>query len=394
MFDGSTASRRSPSRSWRGCRMRSRIFAKAAAQSWSCRRRWRRGRRPVASGRSCSRRGAWRAVISLPSGAVRPYHVPVHLWVLDRPIGQGPVDPRVLLVDGATRADLGGSESTLASASWQELSDTVLTAWRSFTGDSAVDDGEAGRWRVVRAIDLLDEAVDVSPARHVAPLESGKLPSQTVEEARALHGRLRTALAALEHGLAGGDWPSGADRPSLADRQCSRNSRAATDWWKFIEERRLLHVMRTWRDRISSAPGLSYVRPTYCQGDPPSGTVPDGDVESEWVKIRSGDVIIPAVASGSFRARVATQEDHEAFLGQNLHLVRPNVALIDPWFLAGLLVTPASVQQASYGTTFMRIDARRPRRALAAAARTTTLRCCLPSPARFRQHRQANSQPC
>lgn len=303
------------------------------------------------------RRGAWRAVISLPSGAVRPYHVPVHLWVLDRPIGQGPVDPRVLLVDGATRADLGGSESTLASASWQELSDTVLTAWRSFTGDSAVDDGEAGRWRVVRAIDLLDEAVDVSPARHVAPLESGKLPSQTVEEARAMQGRLRTALAALEHGLPGGDWPSGADRPSwrtASVAELARNGLVEIHRGAATAPR---HADLAGQDLFGAWAVLRAA--DVLQGDPPSGTVPDGDVESEWVKIRSGDVIIPAVASGSFRARVATQEDHGAFLGQNLHLVRPNVALIDPWFLAGLLVTPASVQQASYGTTFMRIDARR-----------------------------------
>ena len=53
------------------------------------------------------RRGALRAVIALPPGAVRPRHVPVHLWLLTRPDDRVPLDPRMLLVDGSSLAAWG-----------------------------------------------------------------------------------------------------------------------------------------------------------------------------------------------------------------------------------------------------------------------------------------------
>ncbi|HEX7165090.1 MAG TPA: N-6 DNA methylase [Trebonia sp.] len=47
------------------------------------------------------RRGALRAVIALPSGLARPVHVPVCLWVFQRPADTIAIDPRVLFVDVA-----------------------------------------------------------------------------------------------------------------------------------------------------------------------------------------------------------------------------------------------------------------------------------------------------
>ena len=63
-----------------------------------------------------------------------------------------------------------------------------------------------GGWRVVRAIDLLDESVDVSPVRHVAPPQAGLSPSWTRDEVRALSRRLHAALATAQAVLPGEDW--------------------------------------------------------------------------------------------------------------------------------------------------------------------------------------------
>ena len=50
----------------------------------------------------------------------------------------------------------------------------------------------------MRAIDLLDEAVDLTPARHVGAAGPGKTPSQTSETLSRLRVRLHEAAAALE----------------------------------------------------------------------------------------------------------------------------------------------------------------------------------------------------
>jgi hypothetical protein len=94
-------------------------------------------------------------------------------------------------------------------------------------------------------------------------------------------------------------------------------------------------------------------------GEPPSGMAPDGPVQSGWVVIQPDDVIVPAVASGQLRARVAGQEDEGAVLGRGLHLIRPDLERLDPWFLGGFLGSPVSVHQASVGSTGSRIDIRR-----------------------------------
>jgi hypothetical protein len=67
----------------------------------------------------------------------------------------------------------------------------------------------------------------------------------------------------------------------------------------------------------------------------------------------------PPLAAGPVTTRVAAGEDEEAILGRGLHLVRVRPGRVDPWFLAGFLSSPASIQQASYGSTVTRIDVRR-----------------------------------
>ena len=67
------------------------------------------------------RRGALRAVASLPPGAARPSHIPLQLWILERPQGPVPSDPLVLLADlaEAPGAAVGRDESRLAAGPGQ-----------------------------------------------------------------------------------------------------------------------------------------------------------------------------------------------------------------------------------------------------------------------------------
>lgn len=267
------------------------------------------------------RRGTLRAVISMPLGAVRPRHVGVHLWVLATPVGLASTDPRVLLVQESARpgeaSEASGTGSRSRQASWDGFAGTVAAAWHVFTSGSQADDDQPGRWKVVRAIDLLDETVDVSPARHVGPAAHAASPAQTRDEVRALTGQLRAALTGLADGLPEDDWPAG-DQGTA---------------WPAVTVAELARRGLVEFHRGSGHPGET--------------------------RLREGDVLVPVAASGPLRGRVVTTKDAGTILGRHLHLIRPDSATLDPWFLAGCLAAPASVQQASYGTAASRIDARR-----------------------------------
>ena len=310
------------------------------------------------------RRGALRAVVSLPAGAARPSHIPLQVWVLERPASTGPSDPLILLADLAELPPPAGDNGAGAQAGWQQVQDIILEAWRSFSGGAteaaSSEAGEdcAGTWRVMRVIDLLDEAVDLTPARHVGTGGSRKSPSQTSETVKLLRSRMRTALAVLEEHAPGIGW---------LPREDAGNWRTVT-----IAELARSGLVMLHRAQGPAAPSAGLPADPHpagvCAvltltdvkaGSAPSGAVPQDAVQEGWVKISAGDVIIPAALDYLTRALVATGEHDGAILGEGLHLIRPDLARMDPWFLGGVLSARHNARQASYGTTSIRIDARR-----------------------------------
>jgi SAM-dependent methyltransferase len=301
------------------------------------------------------RRGAIRAITSLPSGAAHPRNVGLHLWVLQRPIAEISADFRTLFVHAAAEADEAVDGRRLP-VSWQQASAVISRAWSSFLADGEIK--EPGPWCTVPAIDLLDDAVDLTPARQVGAWPAAPTPSETARAAGAARARLLGVMAGLGEAVPGEDWtPSGATprwrTVSIGDLarggavSVHRASAVAPADDELVED----------LDPDDGWPVLTY-------GDvvgsrPPSAAASGGVVEPGWVKIRAGDVIIPAMAAGPVSARVAAGEDEEAVLGRGLHLIRADPGRIDPWFLAGFLASPASIQQASYGSTVTRIDVRR-----------------------------------
>ncbi|CAM5558795.1 N-6 DNA methylase [Streptomyces californicus] len=225
---------------------------------------------------------------------------------------------------------------------WPAVRAAVLDAWRERADVEGVS-------RVVPVVELLDDDVDLAPARHLprpapgggasglgeireklaetlrltaelvppaaVPAGSAHLPLTTVGElARAGALRLRTGTAA----------PGSAPVPVLTEH-----------------------------DVLTGAAPAAPAAPPAAEA---TGTDADAD---ETVLLEPGDVVVPVLGGGS-AARVVDGTTAGAALGRNLQLLRPDPAALDPWFLAGFLRGTANHRQASsHASTAARLDARR-----------------------------------
>lgn len=273
------------------------------------------------------RRGHLRAVIALPPGVAAPHGVPLHLWVLRRAAADAPPPARALLIDAADG----------------ELGDTaprVLAAWRAFAATPDGDVEEAGFARAVPVIELLDEDVDLTPARRqpaVVGEATGEHLVRTRERLAAIVGELPALLPQVTPA------PDGPDGSFLTVGELAKTGAL-----------QLIGPVRA---------GTSTPTPD----GPPVLTVPDviagveasGRVDDRFgqeIPLAVGDVVVPMIAR-QLTARVVTAEG--ALLGRNLYLLRPNPTALDPWFLAGQLRTSANEKQSSSLSGTMRFDIRR-----------------------------------
>jgi SAM-dependent methyltransferase len=282
------------------------------------------------------RRGALRAVIALPAGSAPPYGIPLHLWVLRRPGGGAPPPPQLLMVDAGNLSD--GPDKP----SWQSLRTAVLDAWQAFDRHGAVPE-QPGVSRGVPLIDLLDDDVDLTPARHLPPksLAGGGQPGLSEIRDRLTAALRRTAELAPAPVAQGAPahWP-------------------VTTVGELARAGALL--MRTGGAGATSRGGGPKVLTEHdvVVGGAPSGVLPEGPDE-EPVFVEAGDVVLPVLGRGTV-TRVAGESAAGSALGRNLYLLRPDPETIDPWFLAGFLRGTANNQQASsYTSTSSRLDVRR-----------------------------------
>ncbi|MEV0938472.1 N-6 DNA methylase [Streptomyces phaeochromogenes] len=279
------------------------------------------------------RRGALRAVIALPPGAAPPYNLPLHLWVLRRPaLAAHPAQPEVLLADtGAFTADSRGG------LDWQSVRTAVLDAWRPFDRTGTAPE-QPGLSRSVPVIELLDDDVDLAPARHLPPPAAGGGAEQLADVRDRLGETLRRT----------GDLT-----PPAAD------PRPPTRWPLTtigeLARGGALQLRTGGNGGHARVPVLT--DHDVLAGTAPSGTLPESDEEA--VLTEPGDVVVPVLGGGAI-ARVVDEATAGAALGRNLALLRPDPAAIDPWFLAGFLRGTANNRQASsYASTATRLDARR-----------------------------------
>ncbi|WP_151477005.1 N-6 DNA methylase [Streptomyces albicerus] len=279
------------------------------------------------------RRGALRAVIALPPGAAPPYNLPLHLWVLRRPaVTAHPAQPEMLLADtGVFTADSRGG------LDWQSVRTAVLDAWRPFDRTGTVPQ-QPGLSRSVPVIELLDDDVDLAPARHLPPPAAGGGAEQLASVRERLGETLR---------LTGDLTPPAADP--------RRPSRWPLTTIGELARGGALQLRTGGNGGHARVPVLT--DHDVLAGTAPSGTLPESDEEP--VLTEPGDVVVPVLGGGSI-ARVVDDATAGAALGRNLALLRPDPAALDPWFLAGFLRGTANNRQASsYASTATRLDVRR-----------------------------------
>ncbi|WP_411134924.1 N-6 DNA methylase [Streptomyces sp. C10] len=305
------------------------------------------------------RRGALRAVIALPAGAAPPNGVPLHLWVLRKPGGGRPPVPQLLVVDTADLAT--GTPAGRDKPDWQSVHDTAVEAWQTFDREGGIEERPGVR-RSLAAIDLLDDDVDLAPARHLPPPAAAGGPAELAR----VRDRLTATLARTTELT---------PRPAAGDTVPD----PATARWPLTTVGELARsgalVLRAGGAGTAS-PELGDVPAVLTDhdvigGGAPSGALPEAPASGpaeEPVLVRAGDVVVPVLGGGAI-ARVVDDATAGAALGRNLTLLRPDPAALDPWFLAGFLRGTANTRQASsYASTATRLDVRRlqlPRLALA-----------------------------
>src|SRR3984957_4868119 len=202
------------------------------------------------------RKGALRAVIALSAA-----NQTNHLWLLRRPAGDVP--PSVLMMAVAD-------------------SSAIVATWQRFSSDPRHE--EPGVSRAVPVIDLLDDEVDLNPARH--------LSAQPAERTAERFAETREGLAAVVSRL-----PRMLPEPRPGDR-----TRPLT----FVT---VAELTRTGQLEVHQAPLRAdagdgsaplLTAEDVVEGRPPSGRGQPGE---RWITARTGDIVVTASAAGRLTAR-------------------------------------------------------------------------------------------
>ncbi|MFF5796308.1 N-6 DNA methylase [Streptomyces albogriseolus] len=339
---------------------------------------------PATAGRASGRRvraelvrsGALRAVIALPVGASVPLHVGLQVWVLQRPEPGGPARKSVLFVDTAadavtdtTAGGRGGAAVTgrtrsggrSASLDWEAITAHAVGAWQAYTRNPDAFEGEPGVAHAVGVVDLLDDVVDLTPARLVRASRAEVDPAELSAEVEAARRGLVGAARSLERAAGRERWSAAGASP--------REWRTATV--SDLARGGALTLLRTVPEGARSradgdGSGRRGMRPETARAvltgsDIMRGSIPTGDPAElpghTAPVIAVGDVLVRAIASADGpMSRVAGEEEAGALLGLHVHLFRPDPKRLDAWFLAGFLGAEENIAGASTGSTVLTVS--------------------------------------
>lgn len=311
------------------------------------------------------RQGVLRTIIALPA-AVAPPYAPLHLWVLERPDGKTEPDQLALFVDAVPEARSGvdyatsSAAGTMPAASWRAFTRSVEIA-----GDSPRDPGKRAvcsgggrnaKWCVTRVADLLDdtglldesqrldETVDLTPARVRAHFSAWHR-ERDKESARRRGGvQPENPAAALVHARVGRSVIArGIDGLAEILRRLDWLGEAGEAGDGHEAEPRPALPAGPWRTaavpELARLGLLRYRRGGTAQAQP----------------LRAGDVLVPAVVTEGAEATVVGEDRAGDPAGPGVHVIRPDHARLSSWFLAGFLLSPASLRTAAGN----RVDVRR-----------------------------------
>lgn len=297
------------------------------------------------------RTGALRALIALPVGSAPPHSVGLHLWLLRKPAEDAPPPTTLLLVDAEDGERTG--RDPRPPVDWDALLRSVPGLVQAYEA-GATPARTAVRSTVVPVVGLLDEQVDLTPARHV-PADSGSAARRARRswgEFTSVLGRLEeisTALAPLRQLTDDGPQPSMTSVDELLRAEALH-----------------LHGGQTLpREAVHHGPRPRGAVPVLTVADLLHGTEPTGwlgphqvTAFGEHLTLTAPHDVVVAGTSQLFDAWV--EEAAPMVLVPQILALRPDRDLLDPWFLAGCLRSPGNTRQAgSHSTHASRVDVRR-----------------------------------
>ncbi|MFF4149130.1 N-6 DNA methylase [Streptomyces sp. NPDC001651] len=324
---------------------------------------------PATASRSSGRRiraelirsGALRAVAALPPGAAVPLHIGLQVWVLQRPEPTRPAYQSVLFVDPVGEPSTPGRGATRSgSVDWTRVTEQILSAWTAYAGDPDGFEAQAGVARAVSVVDLLDEVVDVTPARQVRASQSDIDPQDLAREAAAARAGLSAAVRTVAE-LAGTTAWDAAGASAREWRTATVSDLARGGALKVLRAVPVSPRAAAEAEALDAGSGDSRdPRPVLTGRDFNAGTGPTGlslELQAEQMpEIAEGDVLVRSLVGGSGpMARVAGEAEAGALLGTGLHLFRPDPARLDPWFLLGFLSSEANLAGASTGSSTLHL---------------------------------------
>lgn len=305
-----------------------------------------------------ARSGVLRAVIALPPGSAPPYSVPLHLWILQASDGthRNPHAGRALLLvdagdfaDSAPHAEPGGID-------WDSLHKAVVEA---VTTESVNPRGHAssGREASVRhalapLIELLDDEVDLTPARHV-PTDGSLSPTALADSWTRLAHLLnelddaRTALSSIDFELS--------DMPAVGATSVGELVRAGVLKLKSGQ----LPPEGSIRSGAAESDAIPVLTmPDLLMDGEPRGWLPAVEVAANSLVIAErGDVVVGGMSRGFF---AWVEEKTRTVLSAQIHALEVDSDALDPWFIAGCLRAPANVRQAgTHASSTARVDVRK-----------------------------------
>jgi type I restriction-modification system DNA methylase subunit len=307
------------------------------------------------------RAGAIRGVIALPTGSAAPYGVSLHLWVLQAPAPTAADDIRreVLMID-ATSSGLRRGTGAFG-IDGPELHEHVVAGIRSFVARS--ESNANGRRRgaavlpegciAVPVVDLLDEQVDLTPARYVpdAKVSDGLQLRDSwlhLEDLLKTLGELAELLSrfylAGDVGTVVMTTVGDLDRAQALTVHAGREAPA--------------ELIRLEDPSEGAVPMLTV--PDLLTDGKPGSWLPADQVSragGALIIAEAGDVVVVGVerAYGAW-----VQTDGPVALGPQLYRLRVDPALLNPWFIAGCLRAPANARQAgTHTSSSSRIDVRK-----------------------------------
>ncbi|MER7079095.1 N-6 DNA methylase [Saccharopolyspora kobensis] len=258
------------------------------------------------------RGGVVRGVIELPAGVLMSTGIPIQLWVLRKPDSPG-VGPILLMDVSQYRPKRRGQ------VDWVSIRGDVLEVWRQFEEDGAIEE-IPGRQRTVEAIELLDEDVDLTPARHL-PTPPKVIDLAALRETRE---EIRRLLADLEVRLPRAEE---AEPQVRSVRTIQELARAGA-----LEVRQQLRPVDG--DDAAGGPLVLSGR-DVALGKEPSMRLAPG--QSGFVELRAKDLVVPLINADDGLVKIRVMDAAGYVLGANAQLIRVDDKQLDVWFLAGQL---------------------------------------------------------